>query len=132
LKQISGPKLNWDNGAQNEGDPEDRRMGNMMWMLGNINVNRAREDNTPEKIEKFKGSLIKRMEETYNRAVEHYPDYHLSFGVDYHPDEILFESAQEAGIDDTVFPCKTYMWVDSKKVSAKCGYGSQEKIIAEL
>jgi hypothetical protein len=131
-EQISGHKLNWDNGAQNEGSAEDRRMGNMMWMLGNVTANRAREGVTPEKLQKFKESLIRRMSETYKKAVEYYPGYHLTLSVDYGPDELLNESAKEAEIDSMVFPCKTAMWIDVQKVSARLGYGAKEKIIAEL
>jgi hypothetical protein len=129
-EQISGHKLNWDNGAQNEGDAEERRMGNLMWMLGNINANSAREGVTPEKLQKFKDSLIQRISERYNKAVEHYPEYCVTLSVDYGPDELLYESAKEAGIDSNVFPCKTCMWIDSQKVSAKLGYGAEQRIIA--
>lgn len=131
-EQISGHKLNWDNGAQNEGSAEDRRIGNMMWMLGNVNANQAREGVTPEKLQKFKESLIRKMSETYQKSVEYFPDYHITLSVDYHPDEILYESVKEAEIDANVFPCKTCMWIDTQRVSARLGYGSQEKIIAEL
>jgi len=131
-EQISGHKLNWDNGAQNEGSAEDRRLGNLMWILGNVNANQAREGVTPEKLQKFKDSLIRRMTEKYNKAVEFYPDYHVTLSVDYGPDEILYESVKEAEIDPGVFPCKTAMWIDAKCVSAKLGYGSPEKIIAKL
>jgi hypothetical protein len=131
-EQISGHKLNWDNGAQNEGNAEDRRMGNMMWMLGNLNANRSRLGVTSEKLQKFKDSLIKRISERYNKAVEHYPEYHITLSVDYGPDELLYESAKESGIDSNVFPCKTVMWIDSKSITARLGYGAQEKVIAEL
>jgi len=131
-EQISGPKLNWDNGAQNEGSAEDRRLGQMMWMLGNVNANQAREGITPEKIQKFKDSLIKRMSEKYTKGVEFYSDYHLTLSVDYGPDEMLHESVKEAEISAEVFPCKTVMWIDAKCVSARCGYGAQEKVIAQI
>ena len=36
IEQISGTKLNWDNGAQNESSSEDRERGMMMFMLGNL------------------------------------------------------------------------------------------------
>jgi hypothetical protein len=131
-EQISGHKLNWDNGAQNEGDAEERRMENMMWMLGNINANSAREEVTPEKLQIFKDSLMRRVSEKYNKAVQHYPEYYVTLSVDYGPDELLYESAQEAGINSGVFPCKTIMRIKSGKVTAKLGYGAQEKIIAQI
>ena len=52
-EQISGHKLNWDNGAQNEGDAKDREAGNMMWLLGNYTAMMARDRNTPEKNRKI-------------------------------------------------------------------------------
>lgn len=131
-EQISGHKLNWDNGAQNEGNAEERRIGNMMWMLGNVAANSAREGVTPEKLQKFKESLIRRVSEKYNKAVQHYPEYYLTLSVDYGPDELLYESVKEAEIDPGVFPCKTVMWIDSEKVSARRGYGAQEKIITQI
>lgn len=135
-EQISGLKLNWDNGAQNEGNAEDRRIGNMMWMLGNVTANRAREEVTPEKLLKFKESLIRRITERCDSSEKYYPgndsEYYVTLSVDYGPDELLYESAKEAEIDSNVFPCKTYMRIDTKKVSASLGYGAQQKIIAEL
>jgi hypothetical protein len=130
--QISGHKLNWDNGAQNEGSAEDRRMGQMMWMLGNVTANQAREGVTPEKLQKFKDSLIRRMTEKYKKGVEFYPDYHITLSVDYGPDETLYESVNEAEIDSNVFPCKTCMWIDANRVSARLGYNGQEKVIAKI
>jgi hypothetical protein len=131
-EQISGHKLNWDNGAQNEGSAEDRRIGNMMWMLGNINANSAREGVTSEKLQKFKESLIRRVSERYENSVKHYPEYYVTLSVDYGPDELLYESAKEAEIDSNVFPCKTVMWIDQEKVTTRLGYGAQEKIIAQV
>lgn len=131
-EQISGPKLNWNNGAQNEGNEEERRMGNLIWMLGNVNANQAREGITPEKLQKFKESLIRRVSEKYNKAVQHYSEYCLTLSVDYGPDELLYESVMEAEINPGVFPCKTIMWIDLHKVSAKCGYGAEQKIIAKI
>jgi hypothetical protein len=131
-EQISGYKLNWDNGAQNEGSAADRKTGQLMWMLGNINANKAREEVTPEKLQKFKESLIKRISERWENSVGIYREYPLILSVDYDPDEILRESVNEAEINNGVFPCKTCMWIDSKMVSAKLGYGSSPKIIIKL
>ena len=131
-EQISGHKLNWDNGAQNEGDSEERRIGNMMWMLGNINANSAREGVTPEKLQIFKESMITQIKEKYEKSPKLFEEYSLTLSVDYGPDELLYESAKAAGINSNVFPCKTVMWIDSKKVSAKCGYGADQKIVAKL
>ena len=129
IEQISGPKLNWDNGAQNEGSAEDRRMGNMMWMLGNSLALSSREKITPDKIATFKKSLIEEMEKELGESRR---QDSLTLSVDYGPDHVLGEACRKAGIDGSAFPCKTVMWIDAKKVSAKCGYGASEKIVAEL
>lgn len=139
-EQITGRKLNWDNGAQNEGSEEDRKMGSMMWMMGNIVANQARQDITDEKILKFKESLLSQIKERderdekyFSNSTEDSKQYRsIILSVDYGPGEFLAEAARKAGIDLNVFPCKTVMWINQNKVSARLGYGAAEKIIAEL
>lgn len=70
--------------------------------------------------EAFRDALARRIE----TALERYPS--LCFGVDYHPDPILTEAAQVAGISlgMTSLPWKTNMWVDAGKVRVSKGYGA--------
>ena len=125
-EQITGRKLNWDNGAQNEGSAEDRKMGSMMWMLGNLAAMQSRDKITDDQIKTFKKSLIEEIKKDAEKRDS------VILAVDYHPERCLSEAARKAGIDEYAFPCKTVMWIDPNKVSAKLGYGAAEKIIATL
>lgn len=55
--------------------------------------------------------------------------------VDYHPDRLLSEAAQAAGISGNNFPWKTVMWIvedeETKeiKILVKAGYGAEQKQI---
>lgn len=75
---------------------------------------------SPAQAEAFRDALAARIV----KALEGYPS--LSFGVDYGPDAILAEAAQEAGIrlGMTSLPWKTQMWVDAGKVRVSKGYGA--------
>ncbi len=50
-----------------------------------------------------------------------------TIGVDYHPDGILQDAADRAGLSlgMTTLPWKTTMWIDEEKVSVRCGYGAE-------
>lgn len=127
IDQITGLKLNWDNGAQNEGSSKDREVGNKMWMLGNMVANQAREGITKEQIDIFRDKLMENIENKFKMNPSE--NFHCILSVDYYPGEILSESVLKAGIDPNVFPCKTIMWISEEKVIASCGYGSSEKQI---
>ncbi len=77
-----------------------------------------------DRLEKFKELLIIKLNE---RVTE----YGLSFGVDYHPDIILLECAEAAGLQTglTDWPWKTHMWVSQTKVSVSYGYGAEAQVI---
>lgn len=123
IEQITGHKMNWDNGAQNAGSKEERDLGMRMFLLGNLTANIARERITDDQVLAFRDSLIRQLREAHNN----YPTITLS--VDYHPDRYLSEAAQEAGIDDYVFPCKTTMWIKSDSIEVKLGYGAPIKTV---
>jgi hypothetical protein len=130
IEQITGQKLNWDNGAQNEGSREDQELGMMMFMLGNLVAGNAREKITPEQIKIFRDSLIRQIKENCDKQEAFERDIVLS--VDYHPGRYLYEAAEEAKIDEYAFPCKTVMWINEHSVSAKCGYGADAKELIRL
>lgn len=48
----------------------------------------------------------------------------ISLYCDYHPDEILYNAAEAAGINAICFPYKTGMLISGDKIKAKVGYGS--------
>ncbi len=135
--QVCNGGLNWDNGAQNQGSKEDRDMGNMMWMLGNLNAMTAREKFTPEQKIIFKESLVNQLKvavqelENYNKM---YPNQNhwtpcITLSVDYSPGQYLYEPAEKAKIDTFAFPCKSCMWIYEDSIRAKVGYGAEDKEI---
>lgn len=54
-----------------------------------------------------------------------------TIGVDYHPDGLLQEAADRAGLPlgMTTLPWKTTMWIDEKEVSVRCGYGADVEVL---
>lgn len=72
------------------------------------------------KIQKFEDCLSEILQETEARS-------YFSFGVDYHPDGILCDAAEKAGVSlgMTTLPWKTTMWINGDKVSVRCGYGAE-------
>lgn len=57
-------------------------------------------------------------------------DYrYIQIGTDYHPDKILRESAENAGISLDNFPWKTHMFIDENHISVSDGYRSPQEII---
>jgi hypothetical protein len=128
-EQITGQKLNWDNGAsQNASSKEDRDISMTMFLLGNMTANMAREKITPAQISTFKNSLVRQLKEDYDSC--YYPNILLS--VDYHPERYLSIAAEEAGIDDFAFPCKTDMWITERSIQVKLGYSADIKTIFRL
>jgi hypothetical protein len=56
-------------------------------------------------------------------------EWGATLSVDYHPEELLAEAAEAAGIDASQFPRKTRMRVYDDHVTAKAGYGSRHRLI---
>lgn len=113
--------FNQDNGTSNEPN------GGTMFMLMNLAGATAQKGITPAKVENFKAALIRSI-------VEGTQNSRRVFGVDYHPDQILAEACEAAGIATGALPCKTHMWIDAAtfKVTASFGYGAEAKIVYPL
>lgn len=83
-------------------------------------------------IETFKSELRKNLK-AHIEAVAWKPEdptfgaYGRSLGVDYHPDRLLADAAEAAGIGAPMlrFPCKTMMWVNPGQVEVAKGYGAR-------
>lgn len=77
----------------------------------------AAEGRTATQIARFGAALRAELKES---AV-------YSIGVDYHPDRILWNALQAAGIDDdlTALPWKTTMWFRDGGVQVLLGYGGE-------
>lgn len=81
--------------------------------------------------ERFVDILAERINQILERMSSHDSDYEalMSLGVDYGPDPILFESAQNAGLSAVTFPWKTYTYVRPSHVTASLGYGAPTTLI---
>jgi len=94
--------------------PEDRlNMGIAASMAKQIPSNA-----TPERLDAFADALRRRL------PGEAHGDY-ISVGVDYGPDKILSDAAEDAGLD-MQFPWKTQMWISHGTVSVSAGYGAPQ------
>ncbi|MBP3707332.1 MAG: hypothetical protein J6J36_01825 [Clostridia bacterium] len=57
------------------------------------------------------------------RKLDESPSNCISLSCDYGPDETLYEAAEAAGIDPSVFPFKRYMRISLDGVEVRDGYG---------
>ena len=115
-EKIQKP-LNQNNGDQSSG-------GAIAFMLMNMVANNAQQSITPEKIKVFEETLTKKLMEVENEK------YLQNLDVDYHPNQILAESAEKAEIDLSVFPCKTWTRIGlENEVEVSLGYGTVPSII---
>jgi hypothetical protein len=77
---------------------------------------------TPEQVDKFEQELTKVI----------LKQKHIwTIGVDYHPDGILQEAADRAGLalGMTTLPWKTTMWINDDEVKVACGYGASPELL---
>lgn len=81
----------------------------------------------PSKREAFVDALARRVTESLTRQAESSSDYEpsVTIGVDYGPDPMLVEAAQEAGVAAGAFPWKTMTWTYPTHVATSLGYGGQ-------
>lgn len=94
-------------------------------VLAHMQVQRV----TEEQLERFKKRLAELMRERSPLSSD-YPD--LCIATDYHPDPILCDAADAAGIPHGNFPLKTVMWINGKgegHVVVRAGYSASEQTI---
>lgn len=89
---------------------------NMAFLLMNMLAMDSQKEISEDQIEKFEAKL----RELLTNADERNRNLH----VDYHPDPMLSEAAEFAGIPTSVFPCKTSTWIQDGKALASYQYGS--------
>lgn len=92
----------------------------------------TRSEPAAEAIDQFKANLIEKLNELLD-GLAPYDARHfgVDFGVDYSPDDVLWECAEKAGISAGMidWPWKTTMWVKPQEVSVSCGYGRPIEVI---
>lgn len=104
---------------QNNGD--DSEHGGMAFMLMNLVAAQAQTTVSPLKIEAFRKHLTNSL-----LANESDLQKRTWLGVDYHPCELLADSAEFAGLNPGCFPCKTITRIDqNNNATAKYQYGGQ-------
>jgi hypothetical protein len=98
---------------------DDSSNGNLTALFALLNA--ADNRPTPEQLERFANALRTLLE---NSA----PDYADTWllGVDYHPEGYLADAAKIAGISSLAFSWKTRMWLGTKGVTVRAGYGADE------
>ena len=74
-----------------------------------------------EQVQQFQEELAKRVDAQLQQS-----SYGVTLDCDYHPDHMLAESADAAGIRSNigVLPVKTTMHVRKGEVTVSCGYGA--------
>jgi len=104
---------------QNNGDKSDS--SGIGFMLMNMVSMSAQHKNTPDKIEKFKQELTRILLEAEGKG-----RYNNELDVDYHPNHILSEAAELAGINSCCFPCKTFTYINNKnEIEGRYQYGGE-------
>jgi len=82
-----------------------------------------------QETEKFKQSddAIDKFEDELAKSVEKMSGNWISFGVDYHPDRVLQDAADRAGLElgMTTLPWKTNMYITGDTVKVSYGYGAE-------
>ena len=104
---------NLDNGDKSEA-------GFMAHMLGTIAQGNARKNMSNEAIDLFEGALITLLEAEKGEWV--------TVGVDYHPDRILQQAADSAGLQLSMgsLPWKTVMHFNDDSVKVSPGYRAEQ------
>lgn len=110
MEIIQDPKF--DNG-------DTSQTGALSMMLSKMLV----KDTNQEQLNKFKSLLQTKIYE--NLAYD--KDYILS--VDYGPCRDLYEVAQESGISENNFPCKTDMWIGKDHLIVSYGYRAPLQVL---
>lgn len=112
---IQHPKF--DNGSNDVNEIRTKMLTKMV---------NAKNKITQEQIENFKQNLAKKI----LHEVECSQNEQFTISVDYEPDQILYLSAKDAGIEETEsFPWKTDMQVTKKKVCVSAGGNAEWKTI---
>jgi hypothetical protein len=104
---------------QNNGDNSSN--GGMAFMLMNMASMFAQDENTPDKIEKFKTELTKLLID-----VEGQGKYYNELSVDYDPNKLLYEACKLSGVSSRCLPCKTFTFINSEnEVEGRYQYGGE-------
>lgn len=105
--------------AFNQNNGDDSPSGGLAFMLMNMNSLNAQKSVTDEKVKVFENILAEKLRTAANQGNW----YHMTLDVDYHPCQLLYESAIESNLDPNCFPCKTFTRINKDfSVDAKYQY----------
>lgn len=103
----------------NQDNGDDTPNGGISFALMNMRSDSARKTATPKAIEKFKTKLTELLMNAKSK-------YDRECDVDYHPNRILSDACEFAGIDSGCLPCKTFTVIENDfTVTAKYQYGGE-------
>jgi hypothetical protein len=78
--------------------------------------------------ERFAGILAAKVQSELDRLTKIRPDFDVTLDVDYGPDRILGDAADQAGVRGG-FPMKTTMWVRTDYVTVSAGYQAESVLV---
>ena len=114
VRMLANPK--YDNLGPNSPESPDSIRQNT---LASVLASRIPKNNTEDVLEKFRAILLENLTDE-NIQLRRRQSLH----VDYHPDQILAEAANEAGLK-MEFPWKTSMWITDAYISVRNGYAAE-------
>ena len=104
---------------QNNGDNSE--MGGMAFMLMNMLSSKAQEDNTSDKVEKFRKELTNVLMEGKGKG-----RYATQLDVDYGPNHLLSKACSLSGVNSGCLPCKTFTFINEENmVEGRYQYGGE-------
>jgi hypothetical protein len=129
FEQAVEKTVNWwaeksFNTPMNQNNGDDSHNGGMAFALMNLVSMQSQSKVTPDKIERFKEKLTEQLLDKGNNGW-------INLHVDYHPDTMLSDACEYAGINAFgLLPCKTTSWIDKEnKVTVSYGYRGEIKEI---
>ena len=128
IDQIINKAVNWwieklENPIELSTTEDEYTKEQMLTMISIINNAKKENELTQEKIEIFKLSLTEQLEEALSLRGE------CILCTDYDPKWQLKTAAKTAKIDDSVFPWKITMKINTEKVEVSEGYNKPYKTI---
>lgn len=120
--------VNWWADKINKPEPHSNGDNSAASVFACLFADMMQEKITEQQILTFRAALAEKIDEQIAREIEvGYSGVLVYLACDYHPCDMLFDAAQEAGISKSNFPYKTNMMIESKdgrnySVSVSDGY----------
>jgi hypothetical protein len=106
------------------------------WWTNEIANNSMSQGLTEQQLSDFQGILEEKINDWLKKDEYWEEDERTKGGtahrvifVDYKPNLLLKSAAEQAGIDKSLFPIKTFMWLDPDGVRVSLGYGAPLEVV---